>query len=151
MAHDGVDSLLDVAQHLGGRGSSATAGGNSPACARATWTAKVAPRFSRWLRRNRGRAIRSCSSGNQNQNQNQKFTGMYRSVPDTTTVFYTISQIGCVGPIGACQIRHFERSPVGATSIGVAVTLSINIPSYLVVRARLCLAEATPALLLHYV
>ena len=34
VAHDGVDALLDVAQHLGGRGSSATAGGNSPAFAR---------------------------------------------------------------------------------------------------------------------
>ena len=65
VAHDGVDALLDVAQHLGGRGSSATAGGNSPACARATWPAKVASRISRWLRRNRGRAIRSCSSGPQ--------------------------------------------------------------------------------------
>ena len=65
VAHDGVDALLDVAQHLGGRGSSATAGDNSPACARATWPAKVASRFSRWLRRNRGRAIRSCSSGPQ--------------------------------------------------------------------------------------
>ena len=28
VAHDGVDALLDVAQHLGGRESSATAGGN---------------------------------------------------------------------------------------------------------------------------
>ena len=42
VAHDGVDALVDVAHHLGGRGSSATAGGNSPACARATWPAKVA-------------------------------------------------------------------------------------------------------------
>ena len=41
VAHDGVDALLDVAQHLGGTGSSATAGGTSPACARATWPAKV--------------------------------------------------------------------------------------------------------------
>ena len=38
VAHDGVDALLDVAQHLGGRESSATAGGNSPACARARYT-----------------------------------------------------------------------------------------------------------------
>ena len=30
--------------------------------ARAMWPAKVASRISRWLRRNRGRAIRSCSS-----------------------------------------------------------------------------------------
>ena len=50
VAHDGVDALLDVAQHLGGKGSSATAGGNSQACARTTWPAKVASRFSRWLR-----------------------------------------------------------------------------------------------------
>ena len=63
VAHDGVDALLDVAQHLGGRGSSATAGGNSPACARTIWLAKVASRFLRWSRRNRGCAIRSCSSG----------------------------------------------------------------------------------------
>ena len=61
VAHDGVDALLDVAQHLGGRGISATAGVNSPECVRATCPAKVASRFSRWLRRNRGRAIRSCS------------------------------------------------------------------------------------------
>ena len=65
VVHDGVDALLDVAQHLGGRESSATAGGNSPACARATWPANMASRISRWLRRNRGRAIRSCSSGPQ--------------------------------------------------------------------------------------
>ena len=60
VAHDGLDALLDVEQHLGGKGSSATAGGNSPACARATWPAKVASRISRWMRRNRERAIRSC-------------------------------------------------------------------------------------------
>ena len=36
VAHDGVDVLVDVAQHLGGRGSSATGGGNILACARAT-------------------------------------------------------------------------------------------------------------------
>ena len=48
VVHDGLDALLDVEQHLGEKGSSATAGGNSPACARATWPAKVASRISRW-------------------------------------------------------------------------------------------------------
>ena len=42
VAHDGVDALLDVEQRLGGQGSSATAGGNSPASARATCEAKAA-------------------------------------------------------------------------------------------------------------
>ena len=31
VAHDGLDALLDVEQRLGAKGSSATAGGNSPA------------------------------------------------------------------------------------------------------------------------
>ena len=60
-AHDGLDALLRVEQRLGGQGSSATAGGNSPASAQATWEAKAASRISRWLRRNRERAIRSMS------------------------------------------------------------------------------------------
>ena len=59
----GLDALLDVAQSLGARGSSASAGGTGLYMARATCTAQAASPISRWLRRNREWAIRSCSSG----------------------------------------------------------------------------------------
>jgi hypothetical protein len=59
----GLDALLDVAQHLGAWGSSASAGGTGLYMARATCMAQVASPISRWLRRNREWAIRSCSSG----------------------------------------------------------------------------------------
>ena len=59
----GLDALLDVVQRLGARGSSASAGGNGLGMARATSTAQAASPISRWLRRNREWAIRSCSSG----------------------------------------------------------------------------------------
>lgn len=59
----GLGALLDVAQHLGARGGSASAGGTGLYMARATCTAQAASPISRWLRRNREWAIRSCSSG----------------------------------------------------------------------------------------
>ena len=61
VARDGLDALLDMDQRLGVKGSSATAGGKSSASAFATCQAKAASRILRWMRRNRGRAIRSCS------------------------------------------------------------------------------------------
>ena len=59
----GLDALLDVAQHLGARESSASAGGTGMCMARATCSAQAAWPISRWLRRNREWATLPPRSG----------------------------------------------------------------------------------------
>ena len=45
-----------------------------------------------------------------NQNQNQRFIGMNRSVPDTSTI-YTCN-LGTCPPVQACQVWHLRYGGV---------------------------------------